>query len=146
MPALRSLYTLEEVNALVPRLQGLITAQMGRRADIEGTLERLGRLVGKLPDTVEIEASDPPDVRGLKQELLERVSQYQSCWREVEALGAVVKDARSGLVDFHGRVDGKAVWLCWRLGEEAVTHYHALDEGFSARKPIEKAVRDRHLN
>jgi hypothetical protein len=119
---------------------------MDRRADIEGKLERLGRLVGALPETVEIDASDPPQVRDLKRELLERVSQYQSCWREVEALGGVVKDARTGLVDFYGRVDGKAVWLCWQFGEDAVTHYHDLDEGFSGRKAIGQAVRARHLN
>ena len=61
-------------------------------------------------------------------------------------MGAVLKDPRTGLVDFYGQVDGKRVWLCWKYGEDAVTHYHGLDEGFSGRKAIEPAMRSRHLN
>jgi hypothetical protein len=67
-------------------------------------------------------------------------------WREVEDLGAVIKDPREGLVDFYGRVDGKLVWFCWKYGEEGVTHYHGLDEGFAGRKPILANMRSRHLN
>ena len=61
-------------------------------------------------------------------------------------MGAVLKDARMGLLDFYGYVDGKLVWLCWKFGEEAVAHYHGLDEGFSRRRPIEALMRQRHLN
>ena len=85
-------------------------------------------------------------MRRLKEGLVERVERYQSAWREVEDMGAVLKDPRTGLVDFYGQVDGKLVWLCWRYGEDAVTHYHGLDEGFASRKPIESTMRQRHLN
>ena len=44
-------------------------------------------------------------------------------------MGAVLKDPRTGLVDFYGQVDGKRVWLCWKYGEDAVTHYHGLRRG-----------------
>jgi hypothetical protein len=61
-------------------------------------------------------------------------------------MGGVIKDARSGLVDFYGRVDGQLVWLCWKIGEDEVTHYHALNEGFSARKSLKDSIRMRMLN
>jgi hypothetical protein len=141
-----SVFTLEAVNALLPRLRGLMEAQMGRRAEIEERLERLAKLVGTVPQTIEVEETDTPAVRDLKQDLVARVERYQSGWRELEEMGAVLKDPRRGLVDFYGRVDGKAVWLCWRYGEDAVTHYHALDEGFAGRKPIEPTMRNRHIN
>jgi hypothetical protein len=89
---------------------------------------------------------DPTPIRDLKRDLADRVERYQFAWREVEEMGAVLKDPRAGLVDFFGRVDGKLVWLCWKYGEDAVTHYHELDEGFAARKPIESTMRQRHLN
>jgi hypothetical protein len=146
MPVSPAVFTLEEVNSLLPRLKPLMAEQMGRRTEIEGKLERLAAHLGTLPDTIEIDAQDPPHIRDLKRDLLARVERYQSSWREIEALGAVLKDARIGLVDFYGRVDGKAVWLCWKFGEDAVTHYHDLDEGFGGRKPIEVAMRNRHLN
>jgi hypothetical protein len=146
MPVSPALFTLEEVNALLERLKPLMARQMSRRTEIESKLEKLAALLGTQPETIEIDASDPPHVSDLKRDLLARVESYQSSWREVEALGAVLKDARAGLVDFYGRVDGKAVWLCWKFGEDAVTHYHNLDEGFAGRRPIEGAMRLRHLN
>jgi hypothetical protein len=146
MPAGPPVLTLEAVNALLPRLRDLMQAQMDRRGEIEKRLEELSRLLGEVPETIQIEDADPAPIRELKRELIERVDRYQSAWREVEEMGAVLKDARSGLVDFYGQVDGKLVWLCWKYGEEAVTHYHGLQEGFAGRKPIESTMRQRHLN
>jgi hypothetical protein len=139
-------FTLEAVNALIPRVRALMEQQMGRRSEIEERLEKLAKLIGAIPDTIQIDDGDPTPVRDLKQDLVEHVSRYQSAWSELEEMGAVLKDPRTGLVDFYGQVDGKRVWLCWKYGEEAVTHYHSLDEGFSGRKAIEPAMRNRHLN
>lgn len=144
--AARPVFTLEEANALVPRLKSLIGAQMERRSQIERGLEQLAKLMGAVPDSIRVDEQDPPPVRNLKRDVADRIEKYRVAWREVEELGAVLKDARVGLVDFYGQVDGKAVWLCWKYGEEAVTHYHALDEGFAGRKPIAATLRHRHLN
>ncbi len=139
-------FTLEEANALVPRLNALIGAQMQRRTEIEQSLERLAERLGSVPETIHLDDSDPADVRELKRDLVARVDAYQSAWHEIEDLGAVLKDARLGLLDFYGQVDGQRVWLCWKYGEDAVRHYHGLDEGFSGRKRIEPTMRSRHLN
>jgi hypothetical protein len=146
MQATPSVLTLEAVNALVPRLQSLMAVQMGRREAIEERLGQLAKLVGAVTGAIAVEEHDTPQVRTLKEDLVDRVERYQSAWREVEDMGAVLKDPRTGLVDFYGQVDGKLVWLCWRYGEKAVTHYHGLDEGFSRRRPIESTMRQRHLN
>ncbi|HXX69612.1 MAG TPA: DUF2203 domain-containing protein [Polyangiaceae bacterium] len=139
-------FTLEEANALVPRLKALIGAQMERRTQIERGLEQLAKILGAVPDSIRIDDDDPAPVRNLKRDVAERIEKYRVAWREVEELGVVLKDARAGLVDFYGQVDGKAVWLCWKYGEEAVTHYHGLDEGFAGRKLIAATLRHRHLN
>jgi hypothetical protein len=141
-----SVFTLEAVNALLPRLSTLMARQMGRRSEIEEHLEKLAKLLGALPDSIQVEDGDAPPVRQLKRDLAEHVKRYQSAWSELEEMGAVLKDPRTGLVDFYGQVDGESVWLCWKYGEEAVTHYHGLHEGFSGRKPIAPAMRSRHLN
>lgn len=142
----RPVFTLEEANALVPRLKSLIGAQMERRSQIERGLEQLAKLMGAVPDSIRIDDEDPVPVRNLKRDVADRIEKYRIAWREVEELGVALKDARVGLVDFYGQVDGKAVWLCWKYGEEAVTHYHGLDEGFAGRKPIAATLRHRHLN
>jgi hypothetical protein len=146
MAASPPVLTIEAVNALVPRLNVLMASQMDRRTEIERRLEELARILGVVPDTIEVEDRDPAPVRVLKIELVERVARYQSAWSEIEEMGAVLKDPRTGLVDFYGLMDGKLVWLCWKYGEDGVSHYHGLDEGFSGRKPIAASIRQRHLN
>ncbi|MEX0979285.1 MAG: DUF2203 family protein, partial [Pirellulales bacterium] len=41
-----------------------------------------------------------------------------------------------GLVDFPCRMDGRIVFLCWKLGEPEVTHWHELDSGYAGRQSL----------
>jgi hypothetical protein len=139
-------FTLEEANALVAKLEPVVKQQLERRGAIESLLLKLGRELGDVPDRIVLDPADPADVRDLKRDLVRRIEEYREGWREVEAMGAVLKDARAGLLDFYGNVDGKLVWLCWKYGEREVLHFHALEEGFSGRKPIAQGMRHRLLN
>jgi len=56
--------------------------------------------------------------------------------RELEELGISLKDRRLGLIDFPGELDGRRVWLCWRLGEPSVLYWHDLDSGYAGRQPL----------
>lgn len=140
------LFTLEAANALVPKLNVMVREQLVRRSEIESRLKSLSVVAGDVPQDLSLEDGDPEPVRTLKLELVARIAQYQDAWKEVEQLGAVIKDPRIGLVDFYGKVDGQSVWLCWKYGEAEIAHYHALDEGFSARRPIRHSIRQRLLN
>lgn len=67
-------------------------------------------------------------------------------WRAIENLrrgvedlagrGIVLRDADTGLVDFPSERDGRLVYLCWRLGEERVGHWHDPESGFGGRRPL----------
>lgn len=147
MKSEHQVFTLEEANALVPRLRDLVGRQLARRAEIEDQLKSLAEVTGEIPTEITPpEVSDPPALRAQKRALLTNIGTYQEGWGEVERLGAIVKDARVGLLDFYGHVDGTAVWLCWKYGEDEIAHYHGLTEGFGARKAIGVAVKHRHLN
>lgn len=139
-------FTLEEVNGLVPKLREVVGRQLDRRSAIEGLLMQLGRELGDVPERIVLDPADPSDVRALKRDLVKRIEEYRKGWREVESMGAVLKDARVGLLDFYGTVEGKLVWLCWKYGETEVAHFHALEEGFSARRPIAQSMKHRLLN
>ncbi len=138
--------TLEEVNALLPRVSELVGRQLDVRREIQGFLARLGELTGDVPERIVLDPADPADLRALKRGLVEHIERYRAGWRELEEMGGVLKDSRLGLVDFYGQVDGKLVWLCWKYGEEEVGFYHALDEGFSARRLLAHSMRHRLLN
>jgi hypothetical protein len=51
-----------------------------------------------------------------------------------------VKDLEKGLLDFPCEVEGEIVLLCWLWGEEKITHYHGLEDGFAGRKPVTEAM------
>ena len=139
-------FTLEEANALVPTLHRLVGRQMLRQTEIEDRLRRLARAAGRSLHDLEITPQDSAEVRHLKTDLMERIAAYEEGWREVTALGAVVKDVRTGLVDFYGQLDGRTVWLCWRYGEERIDFFHELDTGFAHRKPLGPEARQKLLN
>jgi hypothetical protein len=58
--------------------------------------------------------------------------------QKLEDLGCVLKDMNTGLIDFPAVRLGTRVWLCWKLGEEAVTFWHGLNEGFAGRKSVDE--------
>jgi hypothetical protein len=63
----------------------------------------------------------------------------QKMRKHLEALtekGIILRDADSGLVDFPSQRDGRDVFLCWKLGEERVAHWHPPETGFSGRRPV----------
>ena len=67
----------------------------------------------------------------------DRINQYL---QELEAIGCVFKGFEAGLVDFYSLRDDRPIFLCWRLGEERIEHWHEIDTGFSGRQPIDGAI------
>jgi hypothetical protein len=51
-------------------------------------------------------------------------------------MDVTLKDASTGLVDFLGERDGEVVELCWRLGEESVSNWHRIGDGYPGRQPL----------
>lgn len=52
------------------------------------------------------------------------------------AMGIVVRDLDSGLVDFPTIRDGQPAWLCWRLDDPDIAFWHSTREGYASRQPI----------
>jgi hypothetical protein len=132
-------FTLEEANALVASLQ----LEFGRIAQARSTLAPLIQALGGPDEAVAIlhEGAPTPAGREVEAEALRRAAgEITGAVERVNALGCLVKDVERGLVDFYAMVDGEPAFLCWQYGERAISHWHALDEGFAGRKPIEGAV------
>ena len=137
-------FTISEINALIPALSSLVGDQLREQSDIEHGLAELTRLSGASPHSLEAGADDRKDVLKLKLDLKSRIERYEAGWQRVKSLGGVIKDPQIGLVDFYGRVGEKLVWLCWRYGEDTLGYYHDLESGYPGRRPLTADVR-RHL-
>ncbi len=55
----------------------------------------------------------------------------------VQAMGTLVKDINTGLLDFPALREGREVYLCWQYGEEKIAFWHEVEAGFAGRQPIE---------
>lgn len=72
-----------------------------------------------------------------EEEALEQLEhRLQGLIRELEMVGGYLKDPRLGLVDFYGIRGDEIVWLCWKAGEEAISYWHGLTEGYAKRQLI----------
>ncbi len=80
----------------------------------------------------------PARMAALEQALAAASSEIATGVGRLEELGVQLKDLETGLVDFPAVLPetGETVLLCWRVGEDAIAHWHGLDEGFAGRKPL----------
>lgn len=58
--------------------------------------------------------------------------------QKLDEIGCVLKDMSIGLIDFPAVRLGTRVWLCWKLGEENLSFWHELHEGYAGRKPVDE--------
>jgi hypothetical protein len=129
-------FTVEEANALVPGLE----IEFGRVARVRAELAPLVEALGGADVAVAILQRGADAPAGQEEDahrLVSLAGEIASSVERVNELGCLVKDLEAGLVDFYAMQDGEPVFLCWQFGEPAVSHWHALDEGFAGRKPIE---------
>ena len=128
-------FTPVEVEELIPTLGRIMERVMAAHAEAGAARERLQaerqRIAvagGGVVDRAAWRAATA---------LIERsVRQVQEGLEAIVKLGGAPKDLGLGLVDFPHLRDGEEVNLCWKYGERQVRHWHGLDEGYTARKPL----------
>jgi hypothetical protein len=77
------------------------------------------------------------DLNATQAELAGLVDAAVACVERLDELGVTLKDLDLGLLDFPSERDGEEVLLCWHVGEDAVSTWHGLEEGYAGRKPID---------
>lgn len=99
----------------------------------------LAEVFGRLrPVVEEVQVLDRKQQGGDTEAAVRRealVAQLEAEISALEQLGIEVKSA-DGLVDFRAVRAGRPVYLCWRFGEDRITHWHPIDSGFAGRKPL----------
>lgn len=134
-PEAKKFFTLEEAEALIPRLEAIVGRLMDCHSEagpIRASLEEEQRKVAASGEF----CLDREAWRERKERLETSAREMRERLEEILGLGAVPKDLELGLVDFPFLLGTREVNLCWRFGEKRIRFWHGLDEGFSARKPV----------
>lgn len=122
----KRLFTVQEANDLIPFLSN--------------KLRELRLVHGKL----EIWSSGVPSQQDItlqggmlaKPQYVSLLTRLQALVDEICSEGCYLKDLESGLVDFPTLWEGREVYLCWKLGEAEVGHWHEIEAGFAGRRSL----------
>jgi hypothetical protein len=124
-------FTLEEANRTLPLVSRIVR-----------DIVRYHRQWRDLMLATEVQAalSTPvipdPEAEMAEREIQRLAEEIAECVAELEVLGVTFKGFELGLVDFPSQIGGRPAYLCWRLGEQSVEHWHELDSGYAERKLI----------
>jgi hypothetical protein len=129
-------FTEEEANAALEVVRPLVDRLVEARKRLVHVAGRLEEVEGRVSGNGG--GLDPERVRELQDRAAEVANDVAGLVSELEAVGVQVKDLDQGLIDFPALHPerGETVLLCWRLGEDAVAHWHGVEEGFAGRKHL----------
>lgn len=119
----RKHFTLSEANRSLPLVSRIVR-------DIVETHEQVAQL------QTQVQRSLGKVAAGYQQQLDRSIRQLDLYVSELSELGVELKDYGAGLVDFPGRNQDRDICLCWKLGEEAILHWHELHAGYAGRQSI----------
>ena len=130
------LFSEEEANEALDVVAPLVERLVAARSRFVGEEQRLAQLRRKVAGNGG--GLDPARLQEAQDALEEVANEIGLLVAELEEAGVQVKDLDRGLVDFPARhpESGDLVLLCWHLGEDQVSFWHGLDEGFAGRKPL----------
>jgi hypothetical protein len=127
------LFTREEAEALLPRIIPILE----ELRVLAQQLEAYERELATLQLHARGNGRTSNDEMERKQTELDQLrARIHSKVLEVHELGAEVKDLRMGLIDFPSLLDGRTVYLCWKLGETGIAFWHELDAGYAGRQSL----------
>ncbi|MBN1443792.1 MAG: DUF2203 domain-containing protein [Planctomycetes bacterium] len=121
-------FTVESANRTLPLVSRIVEDVVRLNARMWDLYRKGKELVEKGQGAAAEEIQD--ELQGLAYER----SQYIE---EMEEIGCLLKDPDVGLVDFPARRGDRVVYLCWKLGEPRIAHWHEIHAGFAGRQPVE---------
>jgi len=127
------IFTLEEAERTLPLLRRILTDLRNEYRIWQEALGDYELLSGGVRAQDE-ESDELTTARRAVTESADRITEYLE---EIEAIGCLFKGFDAGLVDFYTLREDRLVFLCWRVEESHITHWHEVDAGYAGRQPID---------
>jgi hypothetical protein len=132
-------FTVAEAETLLPVLESLLRSAIEAKTLIEEVEAEQQALANR----IFLNGGTRVDIVAVARRKAERdkaLQRAKDAVAEIDATGVQVKDLDIGLLDFPCIVGGEIILLCWKLGEQGITHWHSPEEGFAGRKPIDERI------
>lgn len=136
-------FTVEQANQTLPLVRVIVQDIVDLFRDVHDRRERLDRVrEARGSSRPNDESVYSEEFEQIEEELEKDIEKLKSFVDELEVLGVEFKDPMIGLVDFPTRIDGREAYLCWKLGEPTIGHWHAIDSGYKGRRPLKPGKGD----
>jgi hypothetical protein len=128
------LFTIDEANQSLPLVRAITSDLVQLSSELIERRQRLAMLTAGR----ERQAGNPywDELSAVETEIDKDAQRLRGFVKELFELGVEPKSAIDGLIDFPSLIEGRVVFLCWKLGEPEVMHWHEVDAGFAGRQPI----------
>jgi hypothetical protein len=127
------IFTLAEAERTLPLLRRIL-------ADLQGEYDVWREALSDyevLAAGSTAETGETPDLVDARTAVSGAADRINGFLEEIETIGCLFKGFEEGLVDFYALREDRLVFLCWKLGEPTITHWHEVDGGFAGRRPID---------
>jgi hypothetical protein len=127
------IFTLEEAERTLPLLRRILT---DLRTEYKTWQEALGDYE-LLTGGTRAEPGETEDVLTARRAVTDSADRISAYLGEIEAIGCLFKGFDAGLVDFYTLREDRLVFLCWRVDEDHITHWHDVEAGYAGRQPVD---------
>jgi hypothetical protein len=124
--------TLQEANLFLPLLKEHFSKIQVLVAKGQALHEKI------LNGSSQVDTSGGIEFSEEKTELEEIEYKIREQMIELQQYGAIVKSVFPARVDFRSERHKQPVYLCWQSGDDQVSHWHPVEEGFMTRRFIQK--------
>ena len=141
-------FDLDAANEMIPELRTILETLRDERSQLIALRDEFARRTAleTAPGDASVERTADDAAARTSESAAERrrlrlrmqgvIDQMQAGVARIDELGVTLREIETGLVDFPALVNGRQVWLCWRLGEGDVEWWHELSDGIGGRRPL----------
>lgn len=139
-------YSIDDANDALPEVERILLDLRDQRAELiqlrdavmdasgeeRESADRGGRTTGLVTEA----GVQADDRRRLRLRMQGLIDQMQAGVTRLVERDVTLREIETGLVDFPALVNGRQIWLCWRLGEGSIAWWHEVGDGFGGRSPL----------
>lgn len=136
-------FTLLQAERLLPDVECSIREALALKIEYQDSENKIQKATQRI---VNLGGSnvDRGQFAGEKMRRDAAIEALKAAIEKIHEFGCQVKDLDIGLIDFPCLYRGQEVLLCWKLGENGISFWHSLEDGFGGRKPIDEDFLSNH--
>jgi len=127
-------FTVQSANQMLPLVERIVLDLMSLSRELEQQGAQI-RGIEHLPKPTNL-AAFADELSAIKESFNTDRQRLESCHRELSSLGVRIDSLKDGAIDFPAFLSRRPVFLCWKVGESAVSHWHHPEECFLDRREI----------